>query len=129
MWFVFQHSFLCGSHSSPISISALGFPWYRSSRPDPDLEKVLRYDLIIGRRLFPSHVLFHVGEQKVVKWCHIRRMWREGDQPVQSRGHAQQQPFQPQTCVQEHCPGETGLPSSVFQVVHEISQVLYFSKS
>ena len=22
--------------------------------------------------------------------------------------------LQPQTCVQEHCPGETGLPSSVF---------------
>ena len=24
-----------------------------------------------------------------------------------------------QTCVQEHCPGETGLPSSVFQAIHE----------
>ena len=39
-----------------------------------------------------------------------------GDQPVQSHSHAQQ-PLQPQTCVQEHCPGETGLPSSVFQAV------------
>ena len=27
------------------------------------------------------------------------------------------------TCVQEHCSGETGLPSSVFQVVHEMSLV------
>ena len=32
--------------------------------------------------------------------------------------------LQPQTCVQEHCPGETGLPSSVFQAVHEMSLVL-----
>ena len=40
----------------------------------------------------------------------------EGDQPVQSDGYTQQ-PLQPQTCVQEHCPGETGLPSLVFQTV------------
>ena len=38
----------------------------------------------------------------------------EGDQPVQSHSHTQQ-PLQQQTCVQEHCPGETGLPSSVVQ--------------
>ena len=49
----------------------------------------------------------------------------EGDQAVQSHGHAQQ-PLQPQTCVQEHCPGETGLPSSVFQALHEMSLVLLF---
>ena len=35
----------------------------------------------------------------------------EGDQPVQNHCHAQQ-PLQPQTCVQEHYHGETGLPSS-----------------
>ena len=43
------------------------------------LEKVLncRYDLIIGLILLPSHVLFfNLGEQKIVKWCHIRRIWR-----------------------------------------------------
>ena len=34
----------------------------------------------------------------------------DNDQPVQSYSHTQQ-PLQPQTCVQEHCPGETGLPS------------------
>ena len=28
-----------------------------------------------------------------------------------------QQPLQPLTCMPEHCPGKTGLPSSVFQVV------------
>ena len=49
----------------------------------------------------------------------------EGDQPVQSHSHAQQ-PLQPQTCVQEHCPGETGLPLSILQAVHEISLVLLF---
>ena len=34
----------------------------------------------------------------------------EGDQPIQSHSHAQQL-LQPQTCVQEHYPAETGLPS------------------
>ena len=52
----------------------------------------------------------------------------EGDQPIQSHSHAQQ-PLQPQTCVQEHCPGETGLPSSVFQAVHEMSKVLSYLSS
>ena len=33
----------------------------------------------------------------------------EGNQPVQSHSHAQQ-PLQPQTYVQGHCPGETGIP-------------------
>ena len=37
----------------------------------------------------------------------------EGDQPVQSHSHVEH-PLQKQTCVQEHCAGETGLPSSVF---------------
>ena len=39
------------------------------------------------------------------------------DKPVQTQSHAQQQ----QTCEQEHCPGETGLPSSVFKDVHGIT--------
>ena len=38
----------------------------------------------------------------------------EGAQPVQSYSHTLQ-PLQPQTCVQEHCPGETRFHSSVFQ--------------
>ena len=40
----------------------------------------------------------------------------EGYQLVQSHSHTQQ-PLQPQTYVQEHCPGETGFSSSVFQAV------------
>ena len=49
----------------------------------------------------------------------------EGDQPVQSHSHAQH-PLQPQTSVQEHCPGETGLPSSVFKAVSEMYLILLF---
>ena len=83
-------------------VAALGFPWYRSSHPDPQKSPQLQ--------IWPHHrcdtasqpsVFFHVGEQKIVRWCQIRNM--EGDQPVQSHSHAQQ-PFQPQNCVQEHCP-------------------------
>ena len=79
-----------------------------------------RYDLIIGPILLPSQVFFHVAwgtedSQMVPNQENV-----EGDQPVQSHSHAEQ-PLQPQTCVQEHCPGETGLPSSVFQAVHEMS--------
>ena len=49
----------------------------------------------------------------------------EGDQPFQSHSHAQQ-PLQPQTCVEEHCPGKTGLPSSLFQAVNKMSLVVLF---
>ena len=45
-----------------------------------------------------------------------------GDQPVQSHTQSPiRTAMQPHfTCVLEHCPGETGLPSSVFQAVHEM---------
>ena len=61
----------------------------------------------------------------------------EGDQPVES--HVQYciaaiattkevlfTSLQPQTCIQEHCLGETGLPSSAFQAVSELSLVVLF---
>ena len=36
-----------------------------------------RYNCIIGPILLPSQVFFfHVGEQKIVRWCQIRRIWR-----------------------------------------------------
>ena len=50
----------------------------------------------------------------------------EGDQPVQSHSHTQQ-PLQPQTCVQEHCPGETVL-NQLFWVSLKCLWY-YFSKS
>ena len=61
---------------------------------------------------------FHVGEQKIDGaksgeyggWSTILK--------PQSVSHAQQ-PLQPQTRVQELCPGETGLILSVFQPVHK----------
>ena len=45
-----------------------------------------------------------------------------GDQAVQSHSHAQQQ-LQLQTCVQEHCPGGTGLPFVSFPGRFEMSLV------
>ena len=90
------------------------------------LEKVLscRYDLIIRQILLPSQVCFSCwGTENSQMVPNQENM--ESDQPVQSHSHAQQ-PLQPQTCVQEHCPGETGLPSSVFQAVSKISLVLLF---
>ena len=35
MWLSFQHSLLCGPHTSSIGVAALGFPWYRSSHRNP----------------------------------------------------------------------------------------------
>ena len=43
------------------------------------LEKFLncRHDLIISLILLPCQVFFHdVGEQKTVRWCQVRRIWR-----------------------------------------------------
>ena len=81
------------------------------------LKKVLncRYDVIVGPILLPSQVVFHVGEQKIVRLCQIRRIWRVINQSLQ-----------PQICVQEHCPGETGLPLPVFQAISEMPLVLLF---
>ena len=82
------------------------------------------YDLIIGPILLPSHKLFSCwGTESSQVVPNQENM--EGDQQVQSHNHAQQS-LKPQTWVQEHCPGETGLPSSVFQAVFEMSPVLLF---
>ena len=84
------------------------------------LEKVLncRYDLIISPILLHSQCWGTEKSQMVPTQENV-----EGNQPVQSHGHAQQ-PLQPQICVLKHCPGETGLPLSVFQAVSEMSLVL-----
>ena len=50
----------------------------------------------------------------------------EGDKPVQSHSHTQQ-PWQPQTCGQEHCPGETGLSSSVFRAIKNVASTTFQS--
>ena len=113
----FQNSLSCGPHTSSIGVAVLGFLWYRSSHPDPWKSPQLQiwYDLIISPILLPSQVCFHVGGKENCKMVPNQENM-EGDQPIQSHSHAQQ-PLQPQICVQEHCPGEKGLPSSVFQAV------------
>ena len=75
-------------------------------------------DLIIGPILLPTQFFvffvfvcfFMLGNRKSQMVPNQENM--EGDQSVQSHSHVQQ-PMQPQACVQEHCPGKTGLPSSV----------------
>ena len=78
MWFIFQHSLPCLTHTFPIGVAALGFLWYILSS-HPNAQKVLNFrcDLIICPILLPSSVFFHDGEQKIVRWCQIRRTWRE----------------------------------------------------
>ena len=74
MWFIFQHT-------SSICVAVLGFPWYRSSHPDPWKSPQLQIYVTSSsvRYCFPAfglEVFFHVGEQKKVRWYQIRRMWR-----------------------------------------------------
>ena len=120
IWFIFQHSLPCGPHTSSIRVAVLGFLWYRSSHPNPKKVLSCRCDLIIGPILLPSHV----GEEKIVRWCQIRRTWRVINQFKATVTHSSH--CKPQICVQEHCPGETGLPSSVFHAVHKMSLVPLF---
>ena len=39
------------------------------------LEKVLNCRIMTGPILLPIQMVFHVGEQKIVRWCQIRRIW------------------------------------------------------
>ena len=133
MWFIFQRIVSPAVHTLlPLVLQALGFPCmyiciYRSSHPQWSSKKPnnYSYNLIIGPILLSSQVFFFScwGTENIQMVPNQGNM--EGDQPVQSHSHAQQ-PLQPQTCVQEYCPGETGLPSSVFQTVSEMSLVLLF---
>ena len=115
----------CGPHTSSISVAALGFPCYRSSHPHPRKKSSIA-DMTSSSvwYCFPSKWGFSCqGTENSQMVPNQENM--EGDQPVQSHGHAQQ-PLQPQTCVQEHCPSETGFPLSVFHAVHEMCLVLLF---
>ena len=97
-------SLSCGPHkSSSIGVAALGFPWHIEALI-LIFEKVLncRYGLIIGPILLPSLVLFHVREQKNNSQMVPAQENMEGDQPG-CNGCCDR-------LVQEHCPGETGLP-------------------
>ena len=83
MWFISHHSLPCGPHTSSIGFIIYsswipGWPWYRSSHPDPRKSPQLQImtSCIIGAILLPSCVFFHIGEQKISRWCQIRRIWR-----------------------------------------------------
>ena len=107
------------------NIVSLGFPWYRSSHPDPwkSTRLQIRPYPQSDTASQPSGGFSCWGTENSQMVPNQQNI--EGDQPVESHSHAQQ-PLQPQTCVQEHCPGETGLPSSVFQAAHKMSLVLLF---
>ena len=109
------------TRTSSTGVALLGFLWYRSSHPDPGKSPQLQ--------IWPHH-LSDIPSKPSVSSCWGTESSQmmpnqentEGDQPVQSHSHTQQ-PLQPLTCVQEHCPGETGLPLSVFQAISEMSQI------
>ena len=91
------------------------------------LEKLLkcRYDLIIGPILLPNQVCFLCwGTEKSQMLSNQVNM--EGDQPVVFKvsSHCNHGPVCRSIVLV--CPGETGLPSSVFQAVSEMSLVLLF---
>ena len=78
------------------------------------------------RYCFPAKCFFMLGNKKLSDVAKSGEYggWSTSSKP-QSRTAAIAS-LQPQTCVQEHCPGETGLPLSVFQAVHKMSLVLPF---
>ena len=82
MWFIFQHSLPCCPQNSSIGVTALGFLWNRSSHPDPRKSPQLQiwprahHCSVSVRYCFPAKCFFHVGEQKIVRWCQIRRILR-----------------------------------------------------
>ena len=89
---IWQHSLPCSSHTSSIGLAVLGFPWYRSSHPDPRKSPWLQ--------IWPHHrsdtasqpSVFHVGEHKIDG---AKSGEYGGWSPVQSHSHAQQ-PLQSQ---------------------------------
>ena len=129
MWFIFQHAVHTLLPTVLQRLDSQGREALILIR-----EKVLscRYDLITGQILLPSQVGFlgvfffsFWGTENSLMMTNQENM--EGNQPVQSHRHAQQ-PLQLQACVEEHCPGETGFPSSVFQAILKCLYY-YFSKS
>ena len=121
MWFIFQHSLPCGPYTSSIHIAVLGFPWYRSSHPDSwSSKKSSAADMTSSLvwYCFPAKCLFHVGEQKIVRWCQIRRIWSVITQfkaTVMQHSNYNHR----HNCVQD-CPGEKALALSVFHAVSEM---------
>ena len=76
MWFILQHSPPCGPHTSSIGVAVLGFRACGIEALILIVEKSSTADMTSSsvRYCFPA-VFFHVGEQKLVRWCQIRRIW------------------------------------------------------
>ena len=77
MWFIFQYSLPCGPHTSSISVAVLGFPWYRSSHPDPQ-KSPLTADMTSSsvQYCFPAKCFSFSFRRTENRWCQIRRIWR-----------------------------------------------------
>ena len=124
MWFIFQHNLPCAPHTSSIGVAGLGFSWYRSFHPDPRKRAQLQ--------VWPHHrsdtasqpgvfFFFMLGNRKKSDGAESGEYGGWSTSSSHSHG---QQPLQPQTCVQEHCPGETRLPFISFPGRFEMSLVL-----
>ena len=109
--------FPCGPYTSSIGVAPIGFPWYIEAF-------ILILEKVLNCRLWPHHrsdtasppsvfFFFLGGDQEIIRWCQIRRIWRRGWSTSSKPCSRAQQPLQPQACVQELCSGETGLPSLV----------------
>ena len=118
VWFSIQHSLPYCPYTSSIFVCRAWAPVHGIEALILILERVLncRYDLIIGPILLPSQEFFFLVGGTENNQMVPNKENMDNDQTVQSHSHARQ-PLQPHTYVQEHCPGETGLPSSVFQAV------------
>ena len=91
-------------------------------RKSPQPTDMTSSDLI----LLPSKVSFHfLGTENSNMVPKFRRIWRVINQfkaTVMHTSHCNHR-----LCVQEHCPGEIGLPSSVFQAVLFFKVLNYLS--
>ena len=116
---ILQHRLPCGPHTSSIGVPALGFPCCRNSQSwkSPQLQ------------IWPHHRSDTASQPSVFFSCWGTENSQivpdqenmEGDQPVQLKPELHTAAIARIVCSPEHCPGETGLPLSVFQAVSEMS--------
>ena len=107
--FIFQHSPPQQCCSTWIPTVYHPDPQKKSSTADMTSSSV--------RYCFPAKCIIHAGEQKLVRWCHIMRIWRVIKQFKATITHSSHCNHR-LVCRSINCPGETGLPSSsVFQAI------------
>ena len=127
--FVFQHSLHCGPHTFFASALQCLDSCGKEALILIFEKKILNCRLWPHQRsdtAFQPSGFFHVREQKIVRWCQIRRMWRPGwstSSKPQSRTAA--------IAITDMCARELSWWNrtplrSVFQAVHEMFLVLLF---